>query len=90
MNNKMEEMQATLAHMADNWKRKEEYYFNNITLTGHLVNTEIGTADKEDKDKITARKDKQKEEYTLEDDSSTSSDGSDSLEQAYKIDASYK
>ncbi|PKY55305.1 hypothetical protein RhiirA4_503926 [Rhizophagus irregularis] len=46
------EMNETIRLREEQWKLKEEYYFKNTTIKSHQIQTELGTVDLEDKNRI--------------------------------------
>ncbi|PKC71216.1 hypothetical protein RhiirA1_453781, partial [Rhizophagus irregularis] len=52
LNEKQLEMNEIVMKMTENWKKKEAYYFGNTNEKKHLIRTEHGTIDIEDKEKM--------------------------------------
>lgn len=51
--------------MSENWKKKEEYYFDNINEKRHLIRTETGTIDLDDRNKMKHYKNLDSEERSF-------------------------
>ncbi|PKB97859.1 hypothetical protein RhiirA5_384364 [Rhizophagus irregularis] len=69
------EMNEWIRLKEEDWHKKEEYYFKNTSIKAHQIQTELGTVDQEDRERIkrekTMEKCRQSLGNTLEEDSET-------------------